>query len=481
MKELITDEEFDNFRDMGIISSAEHLYEILDQAKKFLPHTCNLRCNVPRTSEDGETVFVCKVKDNYWRSLSPLCHTIQPVDTPHTPEAIAIYNRLGMMDGKKVLEACLRAEFHVPVSSREDPKMSTTNPHLFCCFPSCQNIQYTTGHTISAYLVKYCAKLDDVARGLVKPPGRDSESAAKIVMEQLHKTKISSNKILAEKTKKRGVNYGRFITHTECISVLLGDDLVQSSVHFKHYSTCPREYRPALVKRTSQPSSIDLQDYVANLALVGQEVRIGQSFETTRLFSSDQMRVIYDERTSSLTSDAITQFSIRPPELKYVNSVRLYTRWFEKIPIVFREKKIDVIRQELRKRLCNDLNNCQWINGLNVQIVLRRGAIVEILEYARTCDPSLFGSDKLKGNMLALLAQLKKYYIQFDCNSDGAFDGNEMESRSTRQTTLDSSKLQYRKLSGRFLSPDKCTSLPVPWTTPVYPKNRGRFLIFILL
>ena len=482
MKELISHMEYEKLKGMGFISSVEHLYEILDMAKRFLPHKCHQRCVFPYTTKDGETIYVCKAKDYYFQSPTPHAHTLQVVNIPRTPEAKAIYNRLGMMDGDVVLDDCLKGETHCPISSTEDPKFSPTNPTLFSGFPSSQNLQYTTGHTTSSYVTKYATKVDDVARAIVKPPGRYTNSAAKVVIEQLHNTKITSNKIRAEQTLKKDTSYGRLITHTECISVLLGHDLVLSTVEFKHYSTSPREYRPALIKRSNgQPRARELHDYIANLAAVGQEVRRNKGFNEHRLFSSDQLTVIFDERFSNLTSDAITEFSIRPPELRFVNIVRLYVRWFEKKPIKFKKNDIETIRRELSKRLNVELSRSQWINGLNAQIVMRRGAIYEILEYAEACDVSLFGLQDQKTKMLELFKQLLKYHEQFDRGVSMEHEVREVGTRSVRESTNQSSREQFNKLESNFLVSDKSTFLPVTWTTPVFPKNRGRFLVYILL
>ncbi|MEM1010425.1 MAG: hypothetical protein AAGJ35_15635, partial [Myxococcota bacterium] len=212
---LVNPGEFTELKEKGLISSVDHLVEILELAKAYLTHHCHDRCQIPKTDSNGNTVYVCKVQENYYRSRNPEVHTIETVNVNRTCGAEAIYERLNMMKDGEVLEECLKSEFHVPVSSLQDPKFSPTNPHLFSCFPSSQNLQFTTGRTISSYLVKYVTKVDDVARALIKPPGTRDPSHARAVVEKLHNTKITSNKIQAAKTRQKDRNYARLVTHTE--------------------------------------------------------------------------------------------------------------------------------------------------------------------------------------------------------------------------------------------------------------------------
>ena len=465
------------------ISSVDQLIEILEQAKSFLPHKCHSRCQIPRTTEHGDVFYVCKVQDNYFKSPTPYKHTIAPIDTFHTVEATKIYNHLGMMDGDNVIDQVLLSEFHVPICSREDPKFSPTNGFLFVLFPSSQNLQYTTGYMIGSYLVKYVTKLDDVARVLLMPPRTFDPQHARGTIEQLHNTKITSNKIMANKTRKQGANYGRAVTHTECLSVILGESLVTSTVPFVHFSTSPREYRPAFYKRGYSCNERNVPDQIAYLTNINQEIREKKQFPACRQFSDNQMKVIFDERSSSLSIDAITVFSIRPPELLFVNSVRLYFRWFERCEMDGEE---DTIKDALKERLNIEKDKCQWIDGLHMQIVLRRGAIEEILSYTRGCHEALFGNMSEKNRMITLLLTIRRLHNLFGPR-DAVVDDDEQQQQQrqqvtrTRASTVETSRNQYSDICYNFLSDDESTTLPIPWSTPVFPKNRGRFLVYILL
>ena len=138
----------------GILSSAGQLVEILETARAYLTHRCHERCQIPTRTSNGETVWVCKVNDNFLKTYTPTMHTFQRVRVYHTAEAKAIYNRLGFMEGELAVHKCLCSDRHVPICSKHDPKFSPTNGHLFACYRSSQNLQFTTGHAIAAYLVR---------------------------------------------------------------------------------------------------------------------------------------------------------------------------------------------------------------------------------------------------------------------------------------------------------------------------------------
>lgn len=158
--DLVHTMEAEKFKEMGFISSAEHLLELLEKARAYLTHRCHERCQIPKTDKNGNTIMVCKVNDNVVKTVTPHIHTLQTIEVHHTSEARDIYNRLGFMFGNAPIDVCLKSERHIPICSASDPKFSPTNGHLFLCFPSSQNLQFTTGHAIAAYLVSTSRMLD---------------------------------------------------------------------------------------------------------------------------------------------------------------------------------------------------------------------------------------------------------------------------------------------------------------------------------
>jgi predicted GIY-YIG superfamily endonuclease len=472
LADLIHHEDFLHMKENGLISSVEQLRDILQDALSFLTHRCHERCQVPKIDENGGEYFICKAPDNYYRTYTPQAHTIETLPVNHSLEANQILQGLGMIESgnSHPIEAALRMERHIPRCSKQCPKFSATNGHLFVCYPSSQNLQLCTGHSITTYLVKYIAGLDDVAIVVLKPQQKHDPGVAHATYESLGNTKITSNKIRANSKKETIGTHGRALTQMECLTVIEGSDLVTSTEAFIHVPTSPREYRPAVFSKHVH-SGMRIQDEVAILAVTGQTVRTQEirHYPQYRLFSNDQMTVIRDELQAPLSTDAVTIFSIRPPELLFVQEIRLYLRWFVRIHVV---PVFDPVKSlaYLKKNLDVDLIKCQWLDGLNCKILLRRGAIDEFLKYAQDCQPSTFGGAGAKNKMVRLLLLIHRLHGIFDLGVS-----------VHRSRTTETSRNQYQFLCKTFLSPLTSLKLPTVWWTPVYPKTRGRFLVQILL
>lgn len=472
--DLISRKEYFEMKKIGIISSTDHLVEILEQAKCYLSHRCHERCQIPRMDHNGDQIFVCKVKNNFDRTFTPFQHTLQPVTVFHSSDAQAIYNRLGMMRGNHIIEPCLKSEIHVPISSSFDHKLSPTNGRLFSCYPSSQNLQFTTGRTISYYLCKYVAGLDDVALVVVGSERRSEPGYANAVVETLHNTKITSNKLRAEDKKKKTKHSGRLLTQMEALTVILGAPLVTSTETFVHIPTSPREYRAAFSKyEIGNGRDTEIPDELTDGAVLNQDIRKTKGFAICRLFSEQQISVIEDELKSELTTDKITIFSIRPPELRFVNNVTDYFRWFERkraFPTKMKRKEVEA---RYRIMLEKDLGSCQWIDGLGYKVSLRRGALEDIVDYIEECPDAYFGSPagRMKQDMSGLLKNLRNLHEEFDLGMPPPRRRGGSNTRSA----------EYTKLQRLFLSDSKSMKLPTPWVTSVYPKNKSRFLIHILL
>jgi predicted GIY-YIG superfamily endonuclease len=472
LADLIHYEDLLDMQEKGLISSVEQLQQILQDALSFLTHRCHERCQVPKIDENGGEYFICKAPDNYSRTYTPQTHTIQTLPVYHSLEASFILQQLGMIRSvdHHPIEAALRMERHIPRCSKQCPKFSATNGHLFVCYPSSQNLQLCTGHSITTYLVKYITGIDEVAIVLLKPQQKHNPGVAPATYESLRNTKITSNKIRANKKKESIGTHGRALTQMECLTVIEGSDLVTSTESFIHVPTSPREYRPAVFSKHIH-SRMRIQDEIAILAVTGQTVRKHEirRYPQNRLFSNDQMTVIRDELQAPLSTDAVTIFSMRPPELRFVQESQLYLRWFERIHVVpvFDPAKCFAY---LKENLNVNLGESQWLDGLNCKIMLRRGAIEQFLEYAQQCQSFTFGGPRPKQKMVQLLSLIHRLHGIFDLGIS-----------VHRSTTTETSRNQYQLLCKTFLSPLLSLKLPTVWWTPVYPKTRGRFLVHILL
>ena len=96
-------------------------------------------------------------------------------------------------------------------------------------------------------------------------------------------------------------------------------------------------------------------------------------------FTADQIETLMDSCSSGLTHDKISIFSLRPPQLLFVDDVRSYFRWF--------------IREKTKKSLLNYDLPRPWMDGTGMLVKLRIHAKETFLSFAQQCisDPHFPG------------------------------------------------------------------------------------------
>ena len=75
--------------------------------------------------------------------------------------------------------------------------------------------------------------------------------------------------------------------------------------------------------------------------------------------------------------DLMTMFSIRPPELSFVRSPKLYLSYFTHDHQI---KKCHSALEFVEENLNKNVFNCMWINGANQQVRIREDAIIKVLK-----------------------------------------------------------------------------------------------------
>jgi predicted GIY-YIG superfamily endonuclease len=484
LADLVQYQELMEMREIGLIDSLDNLGDIYRDAISFLTHRCNSRCQIPKLDDNGEVTFVCKVPANTLLSPQPQIHTIQPVDVRHSPTALAVLLRLGLaresltVSNRKNIEIThpmLKMERHIPKCSQHDAKFSPTNGRLFVMMPSSQNLQYCTGHSLALYLTSYVTEIDRVSLIFIRPPTTDMANTLRLEHHSLNNTKIRSvAKYHADNLKKnmktKNLPCGRAITHMEALTVIYGSGLIFSTRDFVHYPTCPREYRAALfvpyLQTTCKP-----QDLVTVRAVTGQTVRNELDFPVSRCFSPNQLRIIKDEIVAPLSTDQLTYFSMRPPELRFIRQQSLYLKWFERKAVT---KLYDPTSSfsYLNDHLSLLVSECEWLDGFNYKVVLHRPAIRPCLEYAMTCPARNFGIER-EGMLLQqdLVFVLKRLLYLYEL----------IELKIVPHRVSPGTLAEWHRLSTLFLSDRKSKLLPVPWFTPVSPKRKNAFLVQLLL
>ena len=471
LADLARHAELEKFKEEGIVNSLTCLGDILEDAKKYLSHKCTTRCMVPRKDQNGNVTFVCKRQDNFLLSTNPGAHCLEEVFVEHSSTAMDIMVQCGFAQKDpitsefQITDPSLKMLRHIPKCHKLDGKFSPTCAQLFAQYRSSQNLQNAQGHSLNAYLTSYIVEVDKVAQIHLRPPIKYDPNKFRAEHEQLHNTKIASVKHYNNKkseAKKKPVPTGRPVTQMEALTVIQGDPLVTSNRDFIRVPTVAREYRSGVwfnYKKNGEKRPEDLQII---RAVVGQTVRTNKNFPVNRTFSNMQLEVIRDEMEAPLRSDQITIFSMRPPELLFVDNVLEYTRWFVRLqqgcPLFNLTKSIAY----LEANLFVVLKKCLWIDGFQCQIVLRPAAVDHLIQFTIHRMQDMLSDRKPPSGMNGLLQIIKN-----------CVTGNYRQTR-TNQSYWDGIKQS-------FVQKTETRHLPVVWWTPIFPKRRTAFLVQMLL
>jgi hypothetical protein len=142
---------------------------------------------------------------------------------------------------------------------------------------------------------------------------------------------------------------GRIVAQMEALAVINAEPLVRSAREFIHLPTCPKEHRAAAPDPCPK-NSCRPQDLQAILTVTGQTARERKHFPQHRLFTDQQVMVMRDELRAPLRTDRLTHFSMRPPELLFVDNCIECVRWFEResaCPLFNPDKALEHLKSAL--------------------------------------------------------------------------------------------------------------------------------------
>ena len=401
---LIRRDEIDDLVAKGILSSTDDAIEVQELAERVLAHVCSSRCQKRVGIEDGQ--LRCRVTNNGLESPNPLAHVTKEIHVQHFPQAMEILLNLGLF-AVDPLTRCsrpvtdsLKATKHYPPSYAADGNLSACNGLLFALTRSAQNLKLATGYLASRYLAKYLALVDENNRVYIGSMSHERNSV-QMDTEFLHNTKVTGSAIQEAKRDlaRRDHNHptGRAISIMEMICVLLGYDQVYSNFTFLHIATVPLEERPAMDhKRYFQrlkeegviaheftalkPEDLDPGTVLPSFKVQNQELE--NRLPYWRKLGDMEILILRDQCLSPLTLDAITIFSIRPPELRFIRRPKLYFQWFyrdtSKAKLTF-TRAVALQRQSTWPSLLESAN--AWIDGSDCRVYVRPWAVSEILSY----------------------------------------------------------------------------------------------------
>ena len=242
--------------------------------------------------------------------------------------------------------------------------------------------------------------------------------------------------------------------------VLLQYPEVYSDLAFTSISTLPLELRC-----TTRIGTDNIQDDVEDgtfTTTVSQHVRSGKTnFPAWRKHTYNETLILDDLKQSGLGYDKVTQFSLRPCELKpIIKKVGDYFRWF----YIEMDKRLtaDKFNQELNY----DLTKSCWIDGLQRKVKVREAAINELRDHCENMKTNNNGED-ISGfqEMYELIINLEIIYTHTI---------DELDEEQIRFSDFAYTNLIYKRKKEE-------NHLPIPVYSFIKPSNGIRFLTHILL
>ena len=382
--DIVRVDEVDHLIEHGLMKSVVDLEEIVNDASTILGHHCSPRCLMMVSPG----VFRCRKLNNLQISPDNTKHVFKPLPNDYSLECIERLVKIGLIEPIHVTDDGYEAPFkscleyfhpkrHIPPTNPTgDINMSPVDGYLFTACKSMQNVQWLTQcGGVNKYVVKYIGKIDEQNYVIVST---DSQQSGKLVSRAyfLHNTKVTTTKInedkLKEKNRMKFHVQGRAISQNEMLHTMFKYPEIYTDLNFVAIPTIPLELRAGADKGFS--SSLPPDDG-EDAGVLSDIIRRDIINDDWRYHTVSEILILEDINKSKITIDKISQFSVRPPELRYIiDQVGNYFRWFRIFP---KQLKEDAIRE----RLSDDLFSSFWIDGMQRVVKLRKKALPEIIDY----------------------------------------------------------------------------------------------------
>ncbi|KAL3791589.1 hypothetical protein ACHAWO_005915 [Cyclotella atomus] len=276
-------------------------------------------------------------------------------------------------------------------SAREN--ISPVLAEHFCFTRSAQNVQIITGTGgVTRYVVKYIVKIDKQNRAVVWSDVNDG-SIQRVEVENLHNTKITSNaihdKISRESSRKRPLPFGRIMGSPQMLHNLLGySEITMKNMHCIEICTLPFEFRGRAKVRLDRKGNISKKKGKSNeeasipdgVSMVTKSYSLRSVIlanHPRRLFSGDQKLLLTCTEQEHLLTDPVSLFGVRPPKLMpLVRRLGMYHEMFDA------DKGI-LSNEEIESGLCEDVDECLWIDGVARRIRLRQSCVPAFADHLR--------------------------------------------------------------------------------------------------
>ena len=416
--------------------------ELVDLFERYQTHNCDKgqrRCQKQTERSDQPICRVPKYPPGVDFSYKPV-----PMNLSHSTFQLMQELNLAEVDPvtctfKPILEL-QSGKHHYPANYHEH--ISPTNADVFALVRSSTNLQICDRNMSARYVAKYAAGIE--TRGFVKVNAGNSQDNVKVTTERVLNEKIAGVKFAIQKLnrearKDSGIN-GRILSVTESLWYVLDFPYVCTNLEFVHVPSTPKEYRSAIViekKRKVNPGfGVSFQE--------AERVRRNEfQLPSFRQLSTNQLLLLQDVQASDLSPDKITIFGLRPPELLFVDEVRLYFSWFVRSKL--KAKKSCSVHSLFLK--ANYLAS-PWVDALGYRVLLRMSAVDDFVDFCGRQGHKTCYDDALNN--------LKKYILP---------------------------NLRNRRFLNLFVSelPSHCKRNAITVFTNILPSNPVKFLVHFIL
>ena len=381
LMDIVRPSEVQKLIDDGTYTSVDDWADMINDAKNFLGHVCNSRCQMRMA--DGS--FKCRKLNNLKVSEDNTKHTFMSFKNDLPQNCIdrlvkiglidpIIENQYGYKSAIKSKLSFLHPKRHIPPTNvSDDINMSPCEGRTFSICRSMQNIQILLhGGGVNKYVCKYIAKLDE-QNYIVVMVDPETNGQLVTVARFLHNTKVQTTKVNEEKSRQKRDRKGRYpegrcISIMEQVHLMLSYPEVITNLRFISVPSMPLEFRAGVAMEKTVADS-------AQVGNVSDDIRKDNGLPRWRQNTPNQMRIYDDLKQSQVSVDKISIFSLRPPELlDIIDTTREYFRW-----IYIKKRKIG--GDEMKRKLKNTIYRSSWINCLQEQNCIRSKAICEIKCY----------------------------------------------------------------------------------------------------
>jgi len=406
--------DIDELIDEGLLKCHDCGDLLKQHAETFLAHRCNERCQ-ERISVNE---YRCR-KPNYAEmSPNPLKHHMLKMKDNTPSETKEVLSKIdlcsqeapednGYQKPAQYKHPMFNPSRHVPPINIECKlNISPVELRLFALCRSMQNVQLIRGTGgCNKYICKYIAKIDE--QNYVVVCTYEDKNGKLITKSQfLHNTKVAGSKHNEDKAREGSREssrpQGRMISLMEMLHVMLKYPEVLTDLKFVSIPTVPLELR-ARVGISADKVASDEAFTIPEIV----EVRTAKvQDQAYRQLTEGEIITLNDLRLSQYSVDRITQFSLRPPELRSLfDSVGNYFRWFH----------IDgtkpVTGADLELCIMDDLEMSSFIDGLQRRVKLRETAFDEVRAYlTKVQNESTYDQETISPviNMIRKMITLQK-------------------------------------------------------------------------